>query len=1020
MTESKWKMPRQRRSTTIGVLTPYAGGFYYGAILAAIHATARARGATVVALHTFGMDLFWPDEPGSEPLALNVADGWIAINEFDSARFASRVVAAGKPLVYLSERPEGLKCCSVLPHNREGAKAATRHLIEHGHRNIAFAGFLGQFDLRERYEGYLDAHREAGIEADPSLLFFSHNNLEIDGHDVGRKIVEARLPCTALVAGTDKTALGLIPVLRDAGYDIPADFAIVGFDDIEKAQYADPPLSTVRQRFDLLGATAAETLLDCLLDDVALPDVVRVPTAFIRRASCGCVANASLSPPKVDAATSDRADALAHALLQVASTRNLTELSPSAWPGARRIAEHLHALAEGEKPLTPDELSGAWDGLLNMSRDVESVEGAIAVIEAFANAWCAALPPPGAGATDAARRRVQVAVRQLRIELMRQWRVTEQVRSRYYDLVSEANAKINVALAGKDFANAKSLSWLRWTRLRYGALGLWSKGGEGSARQLSIISEYGAEHLPVTLRDTSYVASQFPPPAARELIAELGDENMLMMVPIKGPDRNRGLLTVIGPVEVELLDHVGSVHEWAALVGASLEREDVEAQLRDHALRDSLTGLPNRALLLERLEWLLASTKRSEGQRFAVLFLDLDDFKSINDSLGHLAGDRLLVDIAQRLQSCLGDADIIARLGGDEFSVIVPSVVHDGDALDVAKRIHEALRAPFTLDGDPVFTSCSTGIVFSTSHHESAADLLRDADTAMYRAKLQGRARSAVFDSDMHAQAKERLRLDSTLRQALERNEFELHYQPLISLRSNRPIGAEALIRWNHPERGRLAPARFLSVAEEVGLAIPISKWVLETACREAALWRSLGGEPLYVNVNVPPQHFKDPQFVELIESLLERYQLPASALGLELVESSLIEQQQATIQVLEQLQRLGVKTAIDDFGTGYSSLSYLKLFPLSVLKLDRGFIQGIPDDPHDTAITSAIITMAHGLGLTVVAEGVESPAQAKFLRSQGCDVLQGFLLSRPLPAKECRRFLSSGGQPELVLRATA
>jgi EAL domain-containing protein (putative c-di-GMP-specific phosphodiesterase class I) len=350
----------------------------------------------------------------------------------------------------------------------------------------------------------------------------------------------------------------------------------------------------------------------------------------------------------------------------------------------------------------------------------------------------------------------------------------------------------------------------------------------------------------------------------------------------------------------------------------------------------------------------------------------------------------------------------------------VPSVVQDGDALEIAKRIHESLRAPFTLDGDPVFTSCSTGVVFSTPHHLAAADLLRDADTAMYRAKLLGRARSAVFDSDMHAQAKERLRLDSTLRQALERNEFELYYQPLISLRNNRPIGAEALIRWNHPERGRLLPARFLSVAEEVGLAIPISKWVIETACREAALWRTLTTEPLYVNVNVPPQHFKDPQFVELIQSTLERYQLPASALGLELVESSLIEQQQATIEVLEQLLRLGVKTAIDDFGTGYSSLSYLKLFPLSVLKLDRGFIQGVPDDPHDTAITSAIITMAHGLGLTVVAEGVESPAQAKFLRSQGCDVLQGFLLSRPLAAKECRRFLSGGGQPELVLKQTA
>jgi diguanylate cyclase (GGDEF)-like protein len=1010
-------MGKKGRGITIGVLTPYAGGFYYGAILAAIHVAARAHGARIIALHTVGMDLLWPDEPGSGPLALDVADGWIAINEFDSVRFASRVVAAGKPLVYLSERPEGLRCCSVLPHNRQGAKAATRHLIEHGHRRIAFAGFLGQYDLRERYDGYLDAHHEAGIEPDPSLLFWCHNNLELDGEEVGKKLVEAKLPCTALVAGTDKTALGVIPILKQAGYDIPGQFAIVGFDDIEKAQYADPPLSTVRQRFDLLGATATETLLAHLEDGTALPELVRVPTAFVCRNSCGCVAAATLSSPRVDSSDEPPIAALTNALLAAAGTRSLGTVPLPIWPGAERIAEHLHAIAEDRRGLAVSELTVAWNGFLEAGRDVESVEGVVAILEAFADSWARL---GDASESEARSRRLNLGVRHLRIELMRQWRVAEQVRSRYYDFVAEANAKINVALAGKDFANAKSLSWLRWTRLRYGALGLWVQGDSDQPRQLRIISEYGAAGLENTLLNQSYGAAQFPPPTTRELVEHFGDENLLMIVPITGPDKNRGLLTVVGPVEVELIDHVGSVHDWAALVGASLEREDVEAQLRHHALRDSLTGLPNRALLMERLERVITAAQRSDARRFAVLFLDLDDFKSINDSLGHLAGDRLLVDIAQRLQSCLGETDTIARLGGDEFAVLVPSVQYDSDALEVVTRIHEALRAPFTLDGDPVFTSCSTGVVFNSRYHECAADLLRDADTAMYRAKLQGRNRSAIFDSDMHAQAVERLRLDSRLRQALERNEFELHYQPLFSLLTNRPIGAEALIRWNHPERGCLSPARFLSVADEVGLAIPISKWVIETACREAASWQGGTDEPIYVNVNIPAQHFKDPNFVELIQGTLERFNLPAAALGLELVESSLIEHQQSTIEVLAHLRRLGVRTAIDDFGTGYSSLSYLKLFPLSVLKLDRGFIQGVPEDPHDTAITSAIIAMAHGLGLTVVAEGVESVAQAKFLRAQGCDALQGFLLSRPLPAEECRRFLANAGRPDLVLRATA
>jgi EAL domain-containing protein (putative c-di-GMP-specific phosphodiesterase class I) len=309
--------------------------------------------------------------------------------------------------------------------------------------------------------------------------------------------------------------------------------------------------------------------------------------------------------------------------------------------------------------------------------------------------------------------------------------------------------------------------------------------------------------------------------------------------------------------------------------------------------------------------------------------------------------------------------------------------------------------------------------VFNSGHHGGAADLLRDADTAMYRAKLKGRARWAIFDHEMHTEAMERLQLDSRLRQALERTEFELYYQPLVSLSENRAIGAEALIRWNHPEQGRLAPERFLRVAEEVGLAIPISKWVIETACREAAQWQRPGEPPLYVNVNVPPQHFKDPRFLELIELTLDKYGLPATALGLELIEGSLIEDKQATIDVLKQLRELGVRTAIDDFGTGYSSLSYLKILPVSSLKLDRGFIQGIPDDPHDTAISSAIIGMAHGLGLSVVAEGVESVAQAHFLRAQGCDVLQGFLLSHPLPAEACRRYLVETRPSEILARTT-
>jgi EAL domain-containing protein (putative c-di-GMP-specific phosphodiesterase class I) len=340
--------------------------------------------------------------------------------------------------------------------------------------------------------------------------------------------------------------------------------------------------------------------------------------------------------------------------------------------------------------------------------------------------------------------------------------------------------------------------------------------------------------------------------------------------------------------------------------------------------------------------------------------------------------------------------------------------------LEIASEIQEVLRPPCNLNGNAVFTSCSIGIALSTDRHRHAEELLREADTAMYRAKLEGRARHEVFDSGMHAQAVERLRLDSRLRQALDRGEFELYYQPVFGLAAGIPLGAEALIRWNHPEQGCLAPARFLAVAEEVGLAIRISQWVINTACREAKLWQRPGEPARYVNINLPAQHLKDPGLVDYIEQTLSRHALPPQALGIELVESTLIENQKSVIFTLRALRALGVRTAVDDFGTGYSSLSYLKRFPIDVLKIDRSFVHGVPGDVYDCAIAGAIITMAHDLKLTVVAEGVETPAQVRFLRAHLCDSLQGFLLSRPLPAPECREFLRSPTRSQLLLELTA
>ncbi|HZU82597.1 MAG TPA: EAL domain-containing protein, partial [Polyangiaceae bacterium] len=438
-------------------------------------------------------------------------------------------------------------------------------------------------------------------------------------------------------------------------------------------------------------------------------------------------------------------------------------------------------------------------------------------------------------------------------------------------------------------------------------------------------------------------------------------------------------------------------------------RREAEAHMRRSALHDALTGLPNRALLVDRLEQAIARAERTDRARFAVLFLDLDHFKTINDSLGHVAGDQLLIQIANRLTGCLRSIDTVARLGGDEFAIIVADVDDHESGSFVAERIHEALRAPFEIGSHRVFTSVSIGITPSSDKRKHAEDYLRDADTAMYRAKFEGRARHQVFDERMHEQAMERLSVESGMRRALEHDEFVLYYQPIVSLDTGAPIGVEALIRWRHPERGILAPAAFLAVAEESGLIVAMSEWVVRKACEQAREWRRQLPAPLRISVNIPSQQVKDPRLVDLVRDNLRREQLDPSALGLELVESSLIEHGPTIIDNLQQLRAMGIHIAVDDFGTGYSSLSYLKRLPIDALKIDRSFIQGIPRDPNDTAISTAIIAMARSLNLTVVAEGVETLEQAEFLNARGCQIAQGYFFSRPVPADECLLLLSGG-----------
>jgi diguanylate cyclase (GGDEF)-like protein len=444
-------------------------------------------------------------------------------------------------------------------------------------------------------------------------------------------------------------------------------------------------------------------------------------------------------------------------------------------------------------------------------------------------------------------------------------------------------------------------------------------------------------------------------------------------------------------------------------IGAFLDitaRKQAEEQVRNLAYHDALTGLPNRLLFQDRLALAVAQAHRHR-QGLAVLFLDLDRFKVINDSLGHTVGDRLVREVAARLRTCVREGDTVARLGGDEFTLLLPHVGQAVDAAKVAKKVLDLVRIPFDIDARELFVTASMGISLYPDDGVDAETLVKNADTAMYRAKEQGRDLYQLYTPAMNATALERLALESSLRRALSQDELVLHYQPIFDVAAQRVQGVEALLRWHHPELGLVPPADFIPLAEVTGLILPMGPWVLRTACAQARAWQER--QPgLSVAVNLSARQFQEASLVAQVTDALADSGLDPRCLQLEITESSAMQNAQTAIQTLRELKALGVGLSIDDFGTGYSSLSYLKRFPIDTLKIDQSFIRDIGRDPDDAAIASAIIALAHTLKLTVVAEGVETAGQLAFLAAHGCDRSQGYLLSRPLPADRCSELLSA------------
>jgi diguanylate cyclase (GGDEF)-like protein/PAS domain S-box-containing protein len=449
-------------------------------------------------------------------------------------------------------------------------------------------------------------------------------------------------------------------------------------------------------------------------------------------------------------------------------------------------------------------------------------------------------------------------------------------------------------------------------------------------------------------------------------------------------------------------DDANFLHGVANILATAVERHEARSRLTWLAQYDPLTNLPNRRRLTQCLEEAIAQAGRA-----AVMFIDLDRFKNVNDMLGHGVGDQLLVQAAKRLQACARDADVVARLGGDEFALVLPALASDADAAAVAARVVEALAQPFYLEGQPLFVSASVGIATYPENGRDAECLLKNADTAMYGAKNGGRNNYQFYVAEMHENATQRLQTEAQLRQALERAEFLLHYQPKLDLAAGTISGFEALLRWNHPQRGLVPPLEFIAILEDTGLILPVGEWVIGEVCRQLKAWQAQGMAVRPVAINLSARQLQQADLAGAVERIVVRAGVDPALLEFELTESMLMANPEAAVEILTRIKALGIRLSVDDFGTGYSSLAYLKRFPLDALKIDRTFVRDLPDDPDDAAITKAVIRLAHSLSLKVVAEGVENAAQLRELEQYGCDEIQGYYVSRPLPAHGCAALLA-------------
>ena len=1112
----------------IGVLSPVTGGFYFGEVLAGVvRAVAEVDGrVTLVQTLDAGRtgDDLTPLPQQVLPVGWEHLDGFVAIAQATDATYLQALRASGRPVVVVSNELDGVDGATVVADNRGGVEAVVAHLVGHGHSRIAFVGNLSLTDTRERYDAYRHAMSEHGLVTGSDLHIVTSDHIEAGGRAAAHAVATAERPITAVVASTDRVALGLMAGLAGLGVQVPDDVAVVGFDDVEAGWRSAPSLSTVDQHIGELGERAASLLLAELRGEDVEHRRYTSPATFLPRASCGC------SSTRVVSGSSGvhEAEALVAAVVEhLASGRGCAV-----------------ELAEVDLEALDTVIERSLEALHHSSPGPETLERFTETVVRRFGALARDLTEAGLPGQETFER----CITRTTVLLARLGLATGAHRSDALSVSLVEQYDVGMSLLAQVDSAPADLAWLDGVSVPVGCLGLWE--GPPENRRLRIAGLYDPHdavrgYIPATCR-----VEQFPPRAVIHQ-ADPHRNQVCFVIPVRGASGDHGLLCMVGWVDTSSGSGRATYNHWAALLGVALKqqgmlehlrhseeryslaavatqdglwdwdleartcffsdrchdllgrpvragrapdagrqgidaapdadwapelhpwsrsvhpddlpglraglrravvdglafevehrvrradgshrwvvcrglpvgdpgrparrvvgsladihlRKELEEQLRQGALYDPLTGLPNRRLFLERLTRAIEQSRRSPDAGFAVVFLDLDGFKLINDSLGHFMGDQLLTAVAERLEGDLRSIDTAARFGGDEFAVLLSGMPHEA-VLSIVDRIQERIAAPVHLGQHQVCVSASVGIATSDTAYTSAEDVLRDADIAMYHAKDLERGTASVFQPEMHARATGLLQAQSELRTALVEEQFEVHYQPLVSLDGSGLTQFEALIRWRHPERGVLLPGEFLPVMVENGTVVALGQWVIDAVCRQVAEWRAAGQESVHVSVNLSHREFWSDQLLVTVNQALLRHDVPPRCLVLEITESVIMADPVSARQIMADLHASGMRLHIDDFGTGHSSLHALRAFPVDALKIDQSFVQQLGIDAQTTELVRIIVAMGRTLGIDVVAEGVETAAQASALRAMGCATVQGWLYARAMPGSEAAELL--------------